>query len=114
MAAQFCDDLLTVVTIVVDPPPTPGAVTRDPDDDKIVACAIAASAEHIVSRDDHLLSLGNYGAFRSARPSNSSISSGNSSDGFLMRSIDVNRVEPQLYSETDRFSESLLSYVRLN
>ena len=69
MAARFCDDLLTVATIVVDPPPIPGAVPRDPDDDKIIACAVAASADHIVSRDDHLLSLGdNYGGIKIMPP----------------------------------------------
>lgn len=60
MAVQFCDDLLATNTVVVDPPATPGAVPRDPDDDKIVACAVAASVQYIVSRDDDLLSLGNY------------------------------------------------------
>ncbi len=58
MALQFCDDLLAAGTVVVNPPPTPGAVPRDPEDDKIVACAAAASVEYIVSRDRDLLSLG--------------------------------------------------------
>jgi len=65
---SFCDDLLTVATVVVDPPPTPGAVPRDPDDDMIVACAVAVSVEYIVSRDDHLLSLGNHGGIRIVAP----------------------------------------------
>jgi putative PIN family toxin of toxin-antitoxin system len=60
MAAQYCDDLSTVVTLVPDPPPTPGAVPRDPDDDKIIACALVAGAEYIISRDRDLLSLGTY------------------------------------------------------
>ena len=41
---------------------------RDPDNDKIVACAVAAAAQHIVTRDDHLLSLGNYGGIAITRP----------------------------------------------
>lgn len=61
MAEQYCSDLLDVATIIHDPPPTPGAVPRDPDDDKIVACAVAAGVPYIVSRDRDLLSLGSYG-----------------------------------------------------
>src|SRR5882762_9043005 len=57
---QYRVDLLTLSTVIDDPPPTPGAVPRDPDDDKIVACAVAAGVQYIVSRDDHLLSLGAY------------------------------------------------------
>jgi putative PIN family toxin of toxin-antitoxin system len=57
---QYRVDLLTLATVIDDPPPTPGAVPRDPDDDVIVACAAAAGVQYIVSRDDHLLSLGAY------------------------------------------------------
>ncbi len=60
MAEEFCSDLLNVADTVADPPPTPGAVPRDPDDDKIVACAAAAGAQYLVSRDRDLLSLGSY------------------------------------------------------
>lgn len=58
---QYRADLLTLATVIGDPPPTPGTVPRDPDDDKIVACAVAAGAEYIVSRDHDLLSVGSYG-----------------------------------------------------
>ncbi len=60
MASRFCESLFAAATIVVNPPATPGAVPRDPDDDKIVACAVAAGVRYIVSRDDHLLSIGSY------------------------------------------------------
>ena len=60
MASEFCDNLFAAANIVVDPPPAPGAVPRDPDDDKIVACAVAADAEYIVTRDQDLLSVGSY------------------------------------------------------
>jgi putative PIN family toxin of toxin-antitoxin system len=40
------------------------AVTDDPDDNAILECAVAASAEYIVSGDRHLLQLG---AFRGIR-----------------------------------------------
>lgn len=36
----------------------PAPVSRDPDDDAVLALAIAAQAELIVSGDDDLLSLG--------------------------------------------------------
>lgn len=45
--------------IVSDLPPLTGIV-RDPNDDMIVACAVAAVASHVVTRDDDLLSLGAY------------------------------------------------------
>jgi uncharacterized protein len=42
---------------VIDPPPLPHSVCRDPDDDKVLALAIAAQVDFIVSGDDDLLSL---------------------------------------------------------
>ena len=44
---------------------TPGdlelpGVTPDPDDDAVVSCAIEGDADYIVSRDAHLLGLGEY------------------------------------------------------
>lgn len=45
--------------IVTEVPPLAGIV-RDPKDDGIVACAVAAQASHIVTRDEDLLSLGTY------------------------------------------------------
>jgi len=35
-------------------------VSRDPKDDMIIACALKARAQYIVTRDDDLLSLGTY------------------------------------------------------
>jgi uncharacterized protein len=60
LAAQYCADLYTVATIITNPPPIHGAVPRDPDDDKIVACAVSANADYLVTRDKDLLSLGTY------------------------------------------------------
>jgi hypothetical protein len=39
MAIQHCAELLAAPMIIIDPPPFTGAVARDPDDDKIIACA---------------------------------------------------------------------------
>jgi putative PIN family toxin of toxin-antitoxin system len=51
--AELMEALLSVVEVVQDLPIEP-VVKRDPDDDKILACATAAQAEWIVSGDDHL------------------------------------------------------------
>ena len=67
-ADEYRATLMMLATIIDDPSPTPGAVPRDPDDDKIVACAVAASSQHIVTRDDHLLSLGSYAGITITAP----------------------------------------------
>jgi putative PIN family toxin of toxin-antitoxin system len=45
---------------IVDPPPLPAPVSRDPDDDAVLALAVASRADLIVSGDADLLILGNY------------------------------------------------------
>ena len=45
--------------VLSDLPPLSGIV-RDPNDDMILACAIATPASHVVTRDYDLLSLGTY------------------------------------------------------
>jgi len=54
----YCRDLALVGTIVSDLPVV--QLVRDPDGDKIIACALAAGAGFIVTRDKDLLSLGEY------------------------------------------------------
>jgi uncharacterized protein len=44
---------------VSDVPEVHGIV-RDPDDDKIIACAVAAGADYLVTRDKDLLTLLDY------------------------------------------------------
>jgi putative PIN family toxin of toxin-antitoxin system len=44
---------------LIDPPPLPEPVSRDPDDD-VLALAIAAQADLVVSGDDDLLTLGQH------------------------------------------------------
>lgn len=43
---------------IVDPPPLPTPVSRDPDDDAVLALAVAAQPDLIVSGDRDLLILG--------------------------------------------------------
>lgn len=43
-------------------------VNRDPEDDKILACAVEGGADYIVSGDHHLLDLGAYGGIPIVRP----------------------------------------------
>jgi uncharacterized protein len=50
---------MTIVSVVI-PDSVPRAVQRDADDDQVIAAAIAAQADMIVTGDDDLLSLRNY------------------------------------------------------
>ena len=45
---------------VVEPDPLPVPVSRDPDDDEVLACAMTAKVEAMVSGDADLLGLGSY------------------------------------------------------
>ena len=49
---------------VVFPEEVTPVIERDPDDDAVLACAIAAQAEVIISGDRHLLDLGRFQAIR--------------------------------------------------
>jgi len=55
---EFCKDLARLAVMVADIPEV--HVVRDPDDDMVVACALAAGADYLVSRDKDLLSLGEH------------------------------------------------------
>jgi putative PIN family toxin of toxin-antitoxin system len=49
-----------VLADIVEPAILSAAVSKDPDDDAVLATALAASAEIIVSGDKHLLNLKNF------------------------------------------------------
>ncbi len=56
---EFCDGLTQVGELMTDVPPLRG-VCRDPNDDMVLACALAAAAEYLVTRDKDLLVLRQY------------------------------------------------------
>jgi uncharacterized protein len=55
-ATRWCRALARIARIVRDPPAVT-VVERDPTDDMVIACALAAKADALVSRDKDLLSL---------------------------------------------------------
>lgn len=57
------EDLLAALGQVADviaPPPLPEPISRDPDDDAVLALAVAAQADVIVSGDNDLLALSSH------------------------------------------------------
>jgi putative PIN family toxin of toxin-antitoxin system len=53
---------------IFDPPPLQAPLSRDPDDDAVLALAVAAPAEMIVSGDGDLRVLGAFGGIRIVTP----------------------------------------------
>jgi uncharacterized protein len=64
---EYCEALAHIGTVLSDIPSLTGIV-RDPNDDMIVACAVAAQADFLVSRDKDLLTLGSYGTIDMVTP----------------------------------------------
>jgi uncharacterized protein len=54
------DHLIRAFAEVVQPTRRLAAVSEDPDDDRILECAVAAGAHVLVSGDQHLLRLGKF------------------------------------------------------
>ncbi len=59
---------LQEIFIIVGPLPEVQVVERDPKDDMIIACALLAKADYIISRDIHLLDLRTYRGIRIVPP----------------------------------------------
>ena len=53
-------ELLTVKSELIAAPALIEAVCVDPDDDKILACALASKVKHIISGDKHPLKVSGY------------------------------------------------------
>ena len=49
------------LTVPVTPVVLPPVIVADPDDDAVLACAVAVKAQALVSGDSHLLALGTFG-----------------------------------------------------
>ena len=64
---ELIGSLLTVVEVIQNPQVKP-VIQQDPDDDKILACGVAARAQWIVSGDEHLLMLKRYRRIRIVTP----------------------------------------------
>ena len=61
-------ELVVALADCVEPQPLPERVSQDPDDDKFLACALAANCKNIVSRDRHLLEVTGYHGIAVVRP----------------------------------------------
>ena len=57
---EYCRELARFATVVGDVPDVRGVVVRDPNDDMIIACGLAADVDFIVTRDKDLLALGQH------------------------------------------------------
>jgi putative PIN family toxin of toxin-antitoxin system len=82
---EYCR-ALTGLAIVVTKVPTI-RVVRDPNDDMILAAALAAKAEYLVTRDDDLRSLGTHKKITILAPKRSSPNSTNAADENLRRKM---------------------------
>lgn len=60
--------VITVHALLVEPKETPPVVFVDPSDDKVIACAVSAGADYIVSGDKHLLSLKEFSGIHIVTP----------------------------------------------
>lgn len=56
--------LLMTGSTFVAPRSTPNVIAEDPDDNKLIACALEGSADYIVSEDKDLHRLGQYQSIR--------------------------------------------------
>jgi putative PIN family toxin of toxin-antitoxin system len=66
-AEEHVADYRRLVTLMRRALPA-GAWSRDPDDDRVVACALAAGADFLVTGDDDLLTLGTIEGVRIVTP----------------------------------------------
>lgn len=66
IAAEVQD--IESLAIVVEPDAVPSVIEADPDDDEVLACALAGEADYIVSGDPHLLDLREYQGIRILSP----------------------------------------------
>lgn len=58
-AERFVDKVLSIST-VVSPDDVPDVIKKDSSDNRILACAVEADADYVVSGDSHLLNISEY------------------------------------------------------
>ncbi len=56
-----------MAAVMTDPAEFIQVIDADPDDNRVLECALSAGASYVISGDDHLLSVGSYRASRSFR-----------------------------------------------
>jgi predicted nucleic acid-binding protein len=66
-ATQIFEGYAALATVVV-PPIIPPAIADDPDDDAVLACAVAAKIDLVVSEDPHLVKLVQYEGIPAVTP----------------------------------------------
>ena len=52
--------LLVMTAEIIEPPGLPEQISKDPDDDKFIACALAGDCQFIISGDKDLLEVSGY------------------------------------------------------
>jgi putative PIN family toxin of toxin-antitoxin system len=60
--------LLVMTAKIIEPPGLPEQVSRDEDDDKFIACALAGNCQFIISGDRHLLEVSGYQGVKVVTP----------------------------------------------
>ena len=60
--------LLVMTAEIIEPPGLPEQVSRDPEDDKFLACALAGDCQWIISGDKDLLEVSGYQGVKIVAP----------------------------------------------
>src|SRR5262249_40593930 len=81
--AEFCKSIAQLAVLVTEIPNI--RAVRDPDDDKILGCAVGCAAEYVVSRDKDLLSIGVYRGKKLVTPEPFVQMLGDTKGGFFYR-----------------------------